>query len=265
MKKTTSAKKPDLDRHNDDPFELRSPDEMLRELEPLIHIYGNRVVCDTDKRGYPTPQNRNPAELVVDASEGFIPLWERNETLRWQFQERSLQAFRNPEAARTATRQLFADAVIAWGDAAPIQFTQSNNAWDFEIAFRSQDRCNNDGGCVLASAFFPGSARETLVVYPKFFTQTRQERLETFIHEIGHIFGLRHFFARISEADAPSELFGSQDAFTIMNYGTQSVLTDRDKSDLQELYRLVWSGQLTKISRTPIRFFRPFHNSGRLQ
>jgi hypothetical protein len=47
-----------------------------------------------------------------------------------------------------------------------------------------------------------------------------------------------------------------------MNYGTNSTLTDADKSDLRRLYELAWSGQLTQINGTPIRFMKPFHTSG---
>lgn len=64
------------------------------------------------------------------------------------------------------------------------------------------------------------------------FDQVRQEQIETLVHEIGHVFGLRHFFANISEDQWPSQIFGMHCAFSIMNYGHQSVLTPKDKSDL---------------------------------
>ncbi|NOT36971.1 MAG: hypothetical protein HOP11_06305 [Saprospiraceae bacterium] len=44
-----------------------------------------------------------------------------------------------------------------------------------------------------------------------------------------------------------------------MNYGTNSRLTARDKSDLKKLYKLAWSGQLTEINGTPIELFRSYH------
>jgi hypothetical protein len=31
---------------------------------------------------------------------------------------------------------------------------------------------------------------------------------------------------------------------------------------LKRLYELAWSGQLTRINGTPIRFVKPFHDSG---
>ena len=242
---------------HDEPFLTRDPDEAAKEIEPLVHVFGNGVVCDTDSRGYATPDDRDPLELVVDASEGFIPLWAPNATLRWRFRRGTLSIFRDPDAAATGITRLFARAVQAWGDAAPIRFTRQDDAWDFEIVVRPTDDCSPNG-CVLASAFFPDGGRHELTIYPRMFTQSDDEQMETLEHEIGHTFGLRHFFALVREAAAPAELFGAQNAFTIMNYGSKSRLTEQDRSDLKSLYQQAWSGQLTQINGTPIRFVRPF-------
>lgn len=239
------------------PFQRRDPEESARELESQVHVYGDGVVCETDSRGFATPRNRNPAEIVVDASEGFIPLWAKDMTLRWRFQERSLNGFVNPDAAADAIRQLFGEALLAWGEAAPVRFAQRDDAWDFEIVVRDVDHCS-PSGCVLASAFFPDAGRHELVIYPKMFSQVRKEQVDTFIHEIGHAFGLRHFFANVSETTWPSEVFGTHKAFSIMNYGDKSELTNVDRSDLKNLYGLAWSGQLTHINGTEIRLVRPF-------
>ncbi|MGZ8313389.1 MAG: matrixin family metalloprotease [Allosphingosinicella sp.] len=240
----------------DNPFALR-PGTEPSEKDADVHVYGKGHVCDTEKRGFPTPRGRTLVEIVVDASDGFVPLWAENSTLRWRFQERSLRAFRDPEAAKVAIRQLLGEALLAWGDASPIRFAERSDAWDFEIAVRSGDQCNANG-CVLASAFFPDQGQHELVIYPKMFSQSREEQVETLIHEIGHVFGLRHFFANISELRWRSEIFGSHNKFTIMNYGADSRLTDADRSDLSDLYRAVWTGQLPDINGTPIRLMKPF-------
>jgi hypothetical protein len=239
------------------PFEQQDPALAAREAESQLHVFGDGVVCDTDSRGYPTPGNRDPADLVVDASEGFVPLWAPEVMLRWRFQRRSLSVFANPEAAAAGIRQLFGEALLAWGDAAPVRFAQRDDAWDFEIVVRRFDDCT-PGGCVLASAFFPDAGRHELVIYPRMFTQSRAEQVETLVHEIGHVFGLRHFFANVSETAWPSEVFGTHEPFSIMNYGSKSVLTTTDKADLTELYRLARSGELTHVNDTPIRLVRPF-------
>lgn len=239
---------------------IREPEDAAYDIEPHLHIYGPKAVCDTDTRGFATPNNRSPLELVVDASEGFIPLWAPGVTLRWRFQERSMQVFRNPDGAKAAIRTLFGDALLAWGGSAPVRFAERADVWDFEIAVRAQERCS-PSGCTLASAFFPDSGRHELVIYPTMFQQSRKEMVDTLIHEIGHVFGLRHFFADVRERAWPVEIFGEHRAFSIMNYGAQSELTEQDKSDLTLLYQRAWSGQMTEINGTPIELMRPFSAS----
>jgi hypothetical protein len=240
-----------------DAFQPREGKAPTREAGSRVHLLGPGIICDTEPRGHSTPQGRSPLEIVVDATDGFIPLWDKNMILRWRFRTSSLDYFQNPAAAKAEIQKLFAEAVLAWVPAAPVKFTMDDDLWDFEIVMRSADECNGNG-CVLASAFFPDSGRQKLTMYPKLFTQSREERVDTFIHEIGHIFGLRHFFANISETTWPSEIFGTHSKFSIMNYGSLSQLTPDDKNDLGRLYQLAWAGTLTQINGTRIRFVKPY-------
>jgi hypothetical protein len=258
-RKPTGRSNGDSSRPN--PFKLRKAEAAARESKSQVHVYGRGFVCDTDTRGYPTPRNRSRVEIVVDASEGFIPLWAKEVTLRWRFRDHTFSVFESASAAKTAIRKLLADALLAWGEAAPIKFSERTDAWDFEIVVRKSDSCDVNG-CVLASAFFPDAGRHTLRIYPKMFEQSRQEQVETLVHEIGHVFGLRHFFADVSETAWPSQIFGVHKPFSIMNYGSQSVLTNDDKADLRRLYQTAWRGELTHINDTPIKFVKPFHTIG---
>lgn len=229
----------------------------IADEESPFHSLGKNCICDTDSRGFSTPRKRSRQEIVVDASEGFIPLWDINSLLRWRFQERSVAVFKDPEAAKNEIRKLFGEALLQWDDATPIKFKEDNDLWDFEIVVRSADQCSI-AGCVLASAFFPDTGRHEFVIYPKMFTQTRKEQIDTFIHEIGHIFGLRHFFAKISETDWPSEIYGTHDKFSIMNYGALSELTENDKKDLKSLYDAVWFNAISTINGTPVKLVKPY-------
>lgn len=239
-------------------FEPRDPDEALEAAEPKVHMYGESFVCSTDTRGYATPRNRSPLEIVVDSSEGKIPLWGQNLSLRWRFNEGSMNYFQSPELAKNAIRVLFAEALSDWGDAVPIRFTENSDTWDFELTMSNADNCSLNG-CTLARAFFPDAGRHDLAMYPKMFTQSRKEQVDTFIHEIGHVFGLRHFFANVSETEWASEVFGVHNKFSIMNYGAKSTLTDADKADLKRLYLTAWSGELKNINGTPIALWEPYH------
>jgi hypothetical protein len=66
----------------------------------------------------------------------------------------------------------------------------------------------------------------------------------------------------VRETAWPAEVFGTHDRFTIMNYGSDSRLTDADKPDLTHLCQEVWSGRLTQINGTPVRLVRPFTATG---
>jgi hypothetical protein len=244
---------------NNNPF-ARRDDEQAAQGDPEVYVFGNGHVCKTDTLGYAMPRQRSVTELIVDATGGFIPLWDRNVTLRWRFQEQSLRTFRDPEAAKAAIRALLAEALLDWGNACPVRFTEKGEAWDFEIAVRNSDDCTA-AACVLASSFFPDQGQHELLIYPKMFTQDHQEQKETLLHELGHIFGLRHFFALVRERAFPAQLYGHQDTFTIMNYGSDSRLTEADRADLITLYQQVWSGQLAAINGTPIRLMKPFSSN----
>jgi len=239
------------------PFQLRKPAEASKARAPKTHVYSKGFRCKTDQRGFKTPDDLPLTKLRVDTHEGFVPLWAQNVTLRWRFDDQSMQAFADPEAAKAGIRTLFGEALVAWGKAAPVRFTEQRDLCDFEIVFTGTDDCDANG-CVLASSFFPDGGQHKFFVYPKMFEQVRKEQVETFEHESGHIFGLRHWFANISESEWSSEVFGRNGKFTIMNYGSNSRLTRPDKSDLAKLYKLAWNGSLQDVNETPIRLFKPF-------
>lgn len=262
MKVSTTIKQPVIEGlAKSNPFEPRKAEDAVHVAEPQVHVYGHSVICSTDARGYATPGNKSRNKLVLEASEGFIPLWEKDVTLRWRFQERSMSFFKNTAAAKNAIEEILAEAVLAWGEAVPVKLAKRDDAWDFEIVMKKVDECGING-CVLASAFFPDNGRHKLLVYPQIFKQGRKEQVETLVHEFGHIFGLRHFFAKVSETAWPSEIFGTHKPFSIMNYGSQSELTNDDKSDLKELYQMAWRGELKNINGTPIKLVKPFHTVG---
>lgn len=226
----------------------------------FVHRFGKseKHVCRTDGVGHATPDGMDLAELRVDTHLGFVPLWARGVTLRWRFQPASMAVFQNPDSAKKGIRLLMAKALTGWGDTMPVKFSEQRDNVDFEVVVRANADCDATG-CVLASSFFPDSGRHEFIIYPTFFEQSKTEQIETLEHEFGHVFGLRHWFANISEQDWPSALFGSGSKFSIMNYGAESSLTKSDKSDLKALYTSVWSGALTTINGTPIRLQQPYH------
>lgn len=197
------------------------------------------------------------AEMLVEIVVGLgdhIPLWQKGKTLRWRLHP-MFNHYQNAEGVKNYIRGIMGAAIHSWGDASPVSFLETTGPVDFEVIMRP-DNCNAYG-CTLASAFFPNSNLNVLTLHPKMFQQSKNEQIETLIHEIGHIFGLRHYFAKEKEASWRSEVFGHHYPLTIMNYGHQSTLTEQDRIDLKALYTQVWSGQLTHINNMPIRLYRP--------
>lgn len=242
------------------PFRLKRGKPLEDVTAEHVHILRGGFKCKTDSKGYSSPGNASRTRLVVDSSEGYIPLWARGMTLRWRFQKSSLDVFEDPPRVMAAVRDVMGRALLAWGSAVPVKFAERKDAWDFEVAVRNADDCDAFG-CTLASAFFPDAGRHTLNIYPEMFEQPDAEQVETLAHEFGHVFGLRHFFAKMQETEWPAEVFGAHKPFSIMNYGAKSKLTATDRKDLARLYSKAWSGELTEINGTRIRLVKPFHLS----
>ncbi|KAG0097703.1 hypothetical protein BGZ93_002141 [Podila epicladia] len=226
--------------------------ESLPKTHPTGHVF-RKGLCVTGGRAH----NFSPLEHRI-GTHGLIPLWEKDVTLRYRFNQHTLrQSGKSKEDILT----LFNKGVKLWGDAVPVKFIEDEDAWDFEFVVRNSNECSEDG-CVLASAFFPGGGQQQFVIYPIMFSQSKTEQKEAVAHELGHVFGLRHWFAKdVNKASGwswRSEVFGSEDPVTIMNCNEMSTLTEADKEDLKELYRQARSGVLKHINRTPIVLFKPF-------
>lgn len=247
---------PNMNSARHDQIAYSVPHEIQDDLpneDSDVHYFGKGRLCVTGERA----RKRSPLEILLEASDGFIPLWENGVTLYYRFDQRTL---RRSGKTKDEILTLFNKAVSQWGDAAPVAFKESTTAWDFEFVFMRNDDCNQTG-CVLASAFFPGGGQQQLVIYPKMFTQSETEQVETLVHELGHVFGLRHWFALLREREWAAVEFGEQNEITIMNYGEKSTLTDDDKKDLKLLYAQARNHTLTKINGTPIVLLKPYSSN----
>ncbi|CAN0352313.1 unnamed protein product, partial [Ectocarpus sp. 4 AP-2014] len=120
----------------------RSGDE---ESEKQLHRLGKNLVCRTDERGFATPGDRGPLDLVLDASEGFIPLWRFGTTLRWCFDEAALNALEDRVRRGSQVRDLIEEAMMAWGDAAPVKLREERDSYDFRVVVHASDDCTFRG------------------------------------------------------------------------------------------------------------------------
>ena len=155
----------------------------------------------------------------------------------------------------TAVQELFEQAQQKWEftDYVTIEQVDSIFKADF-IVHAAPTNGNMSSGFVLASAFFPNADQNDFYVYPEMFTVG--DPLNTMLHEIGHIYGLRHYFFR-EEEGFPGLTFGTENEKTIMNYGKNSILTDTDKTELKALYEYVMDN--TKVNPGPVVMFKSRH------
>jgi len=108
-----------------------------------------------------------------------------------------------------------------------------------------------DLGTVLASAFFPSdSALETMYVYQNGFNKTERTSKRgkytnygimknVFLHELGHVLGLRHEFAMNADAsfEGGAIRMGSANIESVMSYVFPPVLQESDIQDTQYFYK----------------------------
>lgn len=230
--------------------------------EEYTHCYGsnNELTCGTDKPGQVFPRDvRSLTEFVLDTSRGSVPLWAKDSILNFRFNQQSLSCYGEPERGRAIILTFFSSAIRKWGDSVPVRFREDNDNYDFEF-FCSGSQPFVNGRPLVASSFLPNELRGKFVIYPslrQMFDESPGMAEQVLCHELGHIFGLRHFFALIEERGFSAEVFGTHSKFTIMNYGPDSRLTDTDKSDLKMLYHEAWNGRLTTINGTSVTFISP--------
>ena len=97
----------------------------------------------------------------------------------------------------------------------------------------------------LASAFFPNEVEDVLV-YDKTLVEPKWKAIlkNSFLHEIGHIIGLRHEFAIKGDSfgdkpeETPAKQFGSENPHSVMSYEDINNIQETDKHDVKEFYKL---------------------------
>jgi hypothetical protein len=94
-------------------------------------------------------------------------------------------------------------------------------------------------GTVLASAFFPNKdPLSSLFVYKGSFTETALPYLRNiFLHELGHVLGLRHEFALEKETLWAAVRFGRVNPSSVMSYNFPPNIQPSDVDDTRDFNR----------------------------
>gem|GEM_PF-5465980 len=115
-----------------------------RKTDPDVHVFGNGIVCELTLAD--TLHQMVKASLTCShCLRRFHSAVGQGHNATLTISRTFITRFESPSAAKTAIRKLLGKALLACGDAAPIKFSEQNDAWDFEIAVRDSDRCISTG------------------------------------------------------------------------------------------------------------------------
>jgi hypothetical protein len=189
------------------------------------------------------PPESSPAAIMVGMGQE-IPRWKYGSVINFAAYSDGYPA---PGDAIYATKCLI-EAAEEWNAVEiGVKFQWVPNLEDaaFVLAYGGKFRT------VLASAFFPGNKDlETLYVYQYGFDKTEQttERgtftnykimKNVFLHELGHVLGLRHEFAMKpgSRYEGGAIVIGSANPESVMSYVFPPQLQESDKKDTRYFYK----------------------------
>jgi hypothetical protein len=175
----------------------------------------------------PKEQKPGPEDIWVGLW-GVIPRWKSGETVNYT-------AYKNgwvsPSHAYYAAYKLY-EAAEKWNSLkVGVKFHYVSHLDDaaFVLAY------GGDGGSTLAKGFFPNSNDlNTVFVYQRAFQAGMANNMTNiFLHELGHVLGLRHEFAA---QEGGAIQWGSNNPLSVMSYNFPPQIQESDKKDARSFY-----------------------------
>ncbi|KAJ9661436.1 hypothetical protein H2198_002004 [Neophaeococcomyces mojaviensis] len=188
-------------------------------------------------------QEANPASVasIVVGLFTSIPRWKLGSTINFAT---SATGYPTPADAVYAAKMLI-EAADEWNSyKVGVRFNWVSNVDDatFVLAY------GGDKGTVLASAFFPNAAvLNTLWVYSHSFDKNVRDggwsnysiMKNVFLHELGHVLGLRHEFALDADKfEGGAFRLGTTNPLSVMSYEFPPKIQDTDILDTRAFYKL---------------------------
>ncbi|KAF7509286.1 hypothetical protein GJ744_008180 [Endocarpon pusillum] len=196
----------------------------------------NQLMPTVGKPPSSTPSSETGVGACLNIGMGsIIPRWDivriRNRKLLYFIRKDSFPDRYTAQRAEAAFRA----AAQEWNNVGfGLRFEAVSNLLDahFHLVYST-------ASTLYAKAFFPNSVRD-VEVYPNAFDPKRAKDglKKTFMHELGHILGLRHEFAIKNKELGNPVQFMKPNEFSIMAYGEQRDLQESDKYGVTAFYRL---------------------------
>jgi len=177
----------------------------------------------------PKHEKPGPEELWIGLN-GVIPRWKKGYTINYT-------AFRHgyllPSHAYYAAYRLY-QAAEKWNSLdTGVKFHYVNRLEDaaFVLAY------GGDGGSTAGRAFFPNSNDlNTVFVYQRAFEAGFVNNMtNVFLHELGHVLGLRHEFA---DLEGGAVQWGSRNPLSVMSYNFPPKMQPSDEKDTRSFYSI---------------------------
>jgi len=199
-------------------------------LKSDYDIAEGKYSCATQAQSSDMPTSSDPTSIILGLY-GTIPRWKRNTTVNFAvyaggwptYNHAVFAAYRLNEAATT--------------------WNSLNLGVTFKWVGTLEDACfvlgyGGDGGDTLARAFFPNSRDlNNMYVYRKAFQSGYVNYLHNvFLHELGHVLGLRHEFALEREGAGPLVVWGIRNPLSVMSYTFPPQLQPSDRTDTRSFY-----------------------------
>ncbi|KAH6658668.1 hypothetical protein BKA67DRAFT_488290, partial [Truncatella angustata] len=190
-----------------------------------------KYTCSSEKLVKPLA-NSDPKALWIGFFD-YIPRWKKNSVIKYATSSHGYPSLGYAAYAATQLRL----AAEEWNDVTgvPVKFEWVGDL--DEAAFVLQ--YGGDKGTVLAEAFFPDEKPlNILYVYKGSFQPTMLPMLRNiFLHELGHVLGLRHEFAnQEGGAEGGAVKWGKSNPDSVMSYVFPPTIQDSDKTDLVAFY-----------------------------
>jgi len=178
-----------------------------------------------------------------------IPRWHKGDIIKYATKK---TGYPSRTHAQVAAYKL-AEAVAEWNS--------YNVGVKFEWVTKIDDACfvleyGGAMGGVLAEAFFPDEEPiHAMYVYQRSFMPDNQRiQKNIFLHELGHVIGLRHEFALERERDTPAVRFGAENKDSVMGYTLPPTIQQSDIVDTKAFYELPENGDIEGV---PIAAYTP--------
>jgi len=237
------------------------------ETEAMAHPEGkDHYPCVTQQSNLPvfgrdpSLKNNTRGDGLVIGDGPIIPRWVPGTKLQY-FVIR--EGFPNDDDFKYSA-QAFQEACKEWNDinfGAHISPTNDRKVANFVVKYYKPPPPppGKKPNRTIASAFFPNAVEDVLVydftlVTPKW----RAILKNSFLHEIGHIIGLRHEHAIVADTHgngpekSKAHQFGVKNPISVMSYEDKNEIQESDKEDVIAFYKLA---NHTMIDDTPITDF----------